>query len=117
MTKDNTSRKHKTQPYGRYVMLNQDEANSLAVAELTATDYRILCAALGRMNDEGHANFKAGELLELLDISPSTLYRSKARLAALGFLTEKTGGDRCVWVAFRVAFRQGKGSHCCEHSH
>jgi hypothetical protein len=97
------------------VLLNQDEAAALAIADLTLADHRVLFAALGRMDDFGHAIFKEGELLELLSISRATLYRSKTRLYEGGFLAEKTGADRCVWVAFRVAFREGSGSHCCEH--
>lgn len=94
------------------MLLNQDEAAALAIADLA--DHRVLFAALGRMDDFGHAIFKEGELLELLSISRATLYRSKTRLYEGGFLAEKTGADRCVWVAFRVAFREGSGSHCCE---
>jgi DNA-binding MarR family transcriptional regulator len=101
--------------YRSYVVLNQEAAALIAVAELTLADHKILNAALSRMNDFGHAEFGRGELTRLVGVSRPTVYRSKKRLHKAGFLEEVTGGESCVWVSSRVAFRGKKGSRCPVH--
>ncbi len=115
VSNDSTSG-HKRSYYHRYVMLNQDIAAQLAKAtELTITDRRVLDIGIARMNDYGHANFGKGELLEVLGIDRTTLWRSKVKLHKSGFLADSGGGQTCIWIASCVAFREGSGKKCQFH--
>jgi hypothetical protein len=114
--------------YSSFALVNQDEAQLIASqsAELS-TDTRLLLAALGRMNDAGHAVFQAGELCEILGkinrdsgekkpLSTQSVYAAKRKLFEAGLLEENTGGETCVWVTSRLAFRKKSGRRCPVHS-
>lgn len=103
-------------PYSKYVFANQTAMMEASTAVELSADLRVLMAAMGKMNDYGHANFGRGELRRLLGGSDrTTIYRAKQKLYKAGLLVENTGGETCVWVNNHVATRGKSGTKCTFH--